>query len=141
MLEYVFFHREPFEAFVAYLSDKGLQPQTGGDGDSFEVQLPEDIDDALSEEIEVRYDALMDLNRELFDSEQGQSAENYQAAGILVNLKDGQAVYADVDPALLARVMGVISAEEFGQIVSAIVRAVEEPDSRTFCQRMRDGDL
>lgn len=138
MLEYVFFHPVPFEKFVEFVKENGLIPETVSDDESYEVHLPEDIDDGLSERIEERYDALMEMNQALFENEQGEGADNYHAAGVVVNLKDGTAVYADVDPRVMARIMEVISAEEFGDVVNAIVDAVEEPDTRTFCQRMRD---
>lgn len=141
MLEYIFFHQQPFDAFVAFLQAEGLEPQTICEDGSYEIRLPEDIDDALSERIETRYDELMDVNQELFEAELESGASNYHGAGVVVNLSDGQAVYAQVDPALLSKVMQVISPEELGQIVSAIVDAVESPDTRTFCQRMRDDEL
>jgi hypothetical protein len=140
VLEYVFFHPTPFERFVDFLRGKGLAPRTAREEDSYEVSLPEDLDDVLAEEIEAQYDALMEMNRELFESELEAGADNYNAAGVVLNLKNGQAVYAHVDPALLARIMGVLTAEEFGELVNAIVDAVEDPDTRSFCQRMRDGD-
>jgi hypothetical protein len=37
-------------------------------------------------------------------------------------------------------VLSVISPVELGAIVDAIVSAVEDPDERTVCQRMREGD-
>ena len=141
MLDYIFFHRMPFDEFVTFLRAKGLQPETEIEDDNYEVRLPEDLDDALSDEIEERYDVLMDMNRALFESEQEEGADNYQGAGVVLNLKDGKTVYADVDPQLLARIMGVLSAEEFGEVVNAIVDAIESPDTRTFCERARDGDL
>lgn len=140
MLEYIFFHQTPFEKFLDFLREHGVEPETQWGDDNYEVHLPEDIDDALSDEIEERYDALMELNQELFESEQTQDPDNYHAAGVVVNLKDGTAVYADVDPSLLARVMAALTPEEFGEVVNAIVDAVENPDTRTFCQRMRDAD-
>ncbi len=136
MLEYVFFHARPFDEFVAYLRELGLQPETGVDEDSWKVSLPEDIDDELLERIETRYDQLMDLNQELFDAEQPQ---DYHTAGVVVNLGSGETVYAQVDPHLLGKIMGVLTPEEFGEVVNAIVDAVEQPDGRTLCQRMRDG--
>ncbi|WP_293680656.1 hypothetical protein [Thiolapillus sp.] len=135
MLEYVFFHSQPFDQFVAYLKELGLQPETEIEEDCWEARLPEDLDDALSEKIEERYDRLMDLNQQLFDEEQD---EGYHTAGVVVNLKDGDTVYAKVDPALLAKIMGVLTPVEFGDVVNAIVDAVEDPDERTLCQRTRD---
>lgn len=135
MLEYVFFHAQPFEQFVAYLRELDLQPETEVDEDCWEARLPEDLDDALSEKIEERYDQLMDLNQQLFDQEQD---EGYHSAGVVVNLANGETVYAQVDPALLGRIMSVLTPVEFGDVVNAIVDAIEQPDKRTLCQRMRE---
>ncbi|BAO43731.1 hypothetical protein [Thiolapillus brandeum] len=135
MLEYVFFHVRPFEEFVAYLHELGLQPGIQAEEDSWEASLPEDLDDELSEKIEERYDQLMELNQQLFDAEQ---PEGYHTAGVVVNLAGGETVYAQVDPLLLGKIMEVLTPEEFGDVVNAIVDAVEQPDERTLCQRMRD---
>lgn len=135
MLEYVFFHVQPFEQFLAYLEELGLQPETAVDDTCWEVRLPEDLDDNLSEDIEGRYDQLMELNQQLFDAEQ---EEGYHTAGVVVNLKKGDTVYAKVDPGLLGKIMSVLTPVEFGDVVNAIVDAVEEPDKRSLCQRMRD---
>ncbi len=135
MLEYVFFHARPFDEFVAYLEELGLQPETLVEEDCWEARLPEDLDDQLSEKIEERYDQLMDLNQQLFDAEQ---PEDYHTAGVVVNLADGETAYAQVDPLLLGKIMGVLTPEEFGDVVNAIVDAVERPDDRSLCQRMRD---
>jgi hypothetical protein len=138
MLEYVFFHPLPLEKFQEFLRSKGLQVETVSAEDTYEARLAEDIDDALSEEIEERYDKLMEMNQALFESELEQDVDNYHAAGVVVNLSDGRSVYADVEPGLLARVMEVLTPDELGRIVNAIVNAVESPDERTFCQRMRE---
>lgn len=50
---------------MAYLKELGLQPETEIEEDCWEARLPEDLDDALSEKIEERYDRLMDLNQQL----------------------------------------------------------------------------
>lgn len=140
MLEYVFFHEAPFVRFVEFLQARSIETHTRSTNETFEVAVSEDLDDMLVEAIESQYEGLMDVDRDLFESGQETGADNYQAAGVVLNLKDGQAFYADVDSELLARIMSVMSAEEFGRVVTAIVGAVENPDARTFCQRMRDGD-
>ncbi len=135
MLEYVFFHAQPFDEFVAYLNELGLQPDIQTDEDCWEASLPEDLDDELSEKIEERYDQLMEMNQQLFDAEQ---PEGYHTAGVVVNLAGGETVYAQVNPLLLGKIMGVLTPEELGDVVNAIVDAVEKPDERSLCQRMRD---
>ena len=146
MLEFIFFHRKPFDLFVADLTDRGLEFQTTLDEDEkqfkeYEVHIDEDIDDELLEDIEEVYDRLMDLNQELVDEEEGESDSNYHLASITVTLADGTISYAKIPPSLLSKVMTVISPEELGEIVTAIADAVENPDERSMCQRVRDGDV
>ena len=135
MLEYVFFHSLPCERFVAFLRERNLEPETQSDGETWEVRLPETLPEALGDAVEEYYDRMLELNQELHDREE--QDDGYHAAGVVVNLADGETVYAQVDPALLARIMKVLTPEEFGEVVNAIVDAVENPDTRTMCQRMR----
>ncbi len=138
MLEYVFFHRLPYQRFVEFLESKGLDARCREEEDSFEVGLPEALDDVLGEEVEAYYDELMDLNQALFEQDQSHDNDHYHAAGVVLNLAGGETVYADVDPILLGKVMSVLTPEQFGELVNAIVDAIERPDTRSFCQRMRD---
>ena len=135
MLEYVFFDVLPCERFVAFLHERGLEPETQSDGETWEVRLPEELPGELGDAIEEYYDRMLDLNRELHDREAQE--DGYHAAGVVVNLSGGETVYAQVDPALLSRIMSVLTPVEFGEVVNAIVDAVENPDTRTMCQRMR----
>ncbi len=137
MLEYVFFHPTPCERFLEFLRGEALVPQVHSEEGTWEVSLPEELSDDLMERIEARYDELMELNQALHDAEAEEG--DYHAAGVVLNLSGGETAYAQVDPALLGRIMSVLTPEEFGRVVDAIVDAVENPDSRTLCQRMRDG--
>ena len=47
-------------------------------------------------------------------------------------------MYANLDTRLLARVMRVVTSEEFAVIVDAIVQAVENRQARPACQVNRD---
>ena len=133
MLEYIFFDRRPWQRFIDFLIGLGLEPQAAEEQQGYLVRLPEETDDALMEEIEQCYDEMLDLNERLYHQQQG--AAQVHRAGISVNLSDGRSVQAAVDPALLNRVLEVLSADELGQLVSAVVDAVESPDERPFCQR------
>jgi len=139
MLEYVFFHATPCERFVDFLQRESLEPEVTEDGETWEVRLPETLSDEQVERVEALYDELLELNQQLHDEEAPEG--DYHTAGVVLNLSGGETVYAQVDPALLARVMSVLTPEEFGEVVNAIVDAVENPDPRTMCQRMRDADL
>jgi len=136
MLEYVFFDPRPFGRFLDFLRQQGLEPESRVEDDLYEIYLPEDLGEELGESIEAFYDEMLDLNQQLFDREQAADSD-YHAAGVVVNLAAGQTVYANVNPELLGRIMSVLSPQEFGDVVNAIVDAVERPDERTLCQKMK----
>jgi len=140
MLEYVFFDPRPRDRFVRFVEEAGLTPGLEDDDGLLKVLLPEDIDDDLAGRIEDHYDEMMELGRELYEQEGEDDEVGYHTAGITVQLRDGSNVYAQVDPRLLGRIMEVLTPEEFNLVVNAIAEAVENPDTRSLCQRMRDGD-
>jgi hypothetical protein len=137
MLEYVFFNDDPCRRFVQFLSQKGLQAAL----DEREIERvillsEEEVTDTLADEIDALYDEMFELDQQLYEETAPDSPESYHVSGVVVNLRDGRSVYADVRPALLSKVMETVSPEELGELVDAIVRTVEDPDERTFCQRM-----
>ncbi len=143
MLEYVFFDEPSFRAFVAFVETRGVAAEHSVESAAesyFEVRVPEEIDDGLMEAVEEEYDRLMDESREALDEALGESTENYNAAGVVLNLKDGTSAYAKVDTKLLSKIMQVLTPEELAEVVHAIVDAVENPDERSLCQRMREGE-
>lgn len=138
MLEFVFFDPRPRDGFVRFAREQGVIPVLEQDDELLKVLLPEDLDDAVSEALEDCYDDMMSLNRTLFENEGGAEAKGFHEAGITVQLKDGRYTYAKVDPFLLGRIMEVLSPQEFNDVVNAIADAVENPDERSMCERIRD---
>ncbi len=136
MLEYVFFHQAPCDRFLQFLREEGVDAEATAEEGTWEVRVPEGLPEALSERVESLYDELLEMDQQLHEREA--PAEEYHTAGVVLNLKNGETVYAQVEPALLSRIMSVLTPEEFGRVVNAIVDAVENPDPRTMCQRMRD---
>lgn len=136
MLEYVFFDHRPYQQFLEYLRRQGLDPKSKTEEELYEVYVPEDLDEKLSKSIEDFYDEMMDLNLQLFEQDQDSDGEHH-TAGVVVNLQSSQTVYANVNPELLGRIMSVLTPQEFGDVVNAIVDAVEAPDERTLCQRTK----
>jgi hypothetical protein len=139
MLEYVFFNAEPCARFLAYVREMGLEPTlTKGELESV-VGVEEDrVDDAMADALDTFYDAMFALDQSLHDGASEESCDEYRAAGVVVNLKDGRAVYADIPPDILGKVMQALTLPELSDLVNAIVDAVEHPDPRSLCQRRRD---
>ena len=135
MLEYILFHEKPFQLFINWLQAKGISSDTEIEDDNYLIKIPEDLDDDLLDEVDEKYDALMDMNQQIVNDEEKENNQGYHMAGVVVTLKDGTVSYADVDPELLGRVISAISPEEFGEIVTAIADAVENPQPKACCQR------
>ncbi|MEJ1296668.1 MAG: hypothetical protein RPU64_13515 [Candidatus Sedimenticola sp. (ex Thyasira tokunagai)] len=136
MLEYIFFDQRPWTLFDKFLKEKGLEPESVHEEQGYLVSIPDDTDDDLMESIEAYYDEMLDMNESLFLEQQGEG--QVHAAGVSVSLSDGRSVDAMVDPELLNRMLEVVSTDELGRFVTAIVDAVENPDDRPFCRRHRD---
>lgn len=139
MLEYVFFEEEPRQRFQTFLDQKGLTwTLQSGDPETLVVLDDSAVDDALADHIESLYDELFAMEQAIYEASVCESAEHYTGTGVVVNLSDGRSVYADLAPDLLNRILSVITPVELGTMVDAIVSAVENPDERTYCQRIRE---
>lgn len=137
MLEYVFFHQTPTDLFVEFLKSKSLKSQVQCNNDVFEIKLVSEPDGDVIDEIEEEYDRLIAMNQELFFAENPPTAENFRMAGVTFSLKDGTTTSAVIRPELLARVLDVIDETELHELIMTVVDAVESPDERSFCQKIR----
>lgn len=137
MLEYIFFHKRPYEKFIQFLRSKQVEPLKEtvdkSDVEGLIVFIQDNLDETLSDEIEAFYDDMMDLNETLV-AEQDDSLE-MNNVGLAVTLADGRSVLATVDPEVLNRILSVISHQQLGEMVDAIADAVENPDERPLCKR------
>ncbi|MCG6967052.1 MAG: DUF4003 domain-containing protein [Chromatiaceae bacterium] len=138
MLEFVFFDPDPRRRFVDFVRTLAVAAETRDEDETFVVAIREDTDDELMERIEACYEEMMALDQVLFESRSGD--DGHQAAGVVLNLASGDTVYARVDPALLGRIMAVLTPQEFGDVVNAIVDAVENPDARPLCHAPGSAD-
>jgi len=140
MLEFVFFHQNISKLFTDFIAGLGIEYRIEGDEDTITVSVSEDVDDERVEQIEDEYDRLLDLSREQTDSEEGENRQNYQKASLLITLKSGDISYAHIDTDIINRVLRTISTDELNQLIEAIADAVENPDDRSYCQIIKDGD-
>ena len=134
MLDYVFFDKQSSDAFIAFLLARHVHYEAhAGDG-VYEVRIPEDTDDAEGT-IEQKYDALMEA------ASQADDDDSVNLGGLTVTLSDGSVSYAVLPATLVSKLAGALSDEEIQQLVSAIALAAENPDARSLCQRVREGDV
>ena len=135
MLEYIFFTIQTYELFLKTVTSSGITPILSCEEEYFIVKLDEDSKEETLKTLEDYYDELMEMERLLAEKSQSDSAEDINAAGITIQLKDGRNVYASVPPELLNRVLQSITTDELNTLVCAITEAVEDPDERGLCQR------
>jgi hypothetical protein len=137
MLEYVFFHKVLAEKFARKVRSYQIDTTLIEDEPAWEVHIPEDIDDNIESEISDFYDDLFNEDQDMYDSENLDSDE-YDAAAIEITLDNGEKIYAQTDQSIMGKVLSSITFDEFNRLIDDIVFAVENPDSRTICQRYRD---
>jgi hypothetical protein len=138
MLEFIFFHQNISRQFTDFVASTGIDCNIDDDGDSITVAIPEDIDDDIADRIEEEYDRLLDLSREQIDREELDNQDDYQKASLLITLDSGDKTCAHVDADTLNRILRVISNEALNELIGDIVDAVEHPDDRSYCQRLKD---
>lgn len=138
MLDFTFFHQAICDRFTRFLLERNIDFQFEEADDYLNVSVSEDIDGSLIDEIEDLYDELLDESRDQVNSDEGESADSYQKASLLIALNNGETTYAHVDSAVLSRVLKAVSKEELNQLINAIAEAVENQDDRSYCQIVRD---
>lgn len=140
MLEFVFFHHHIFRLFTEFIRQRHIAYRSDDDGDTITVSISEDEDEAVIEQLEQEYDRLLDLSRDQTDRDEGVHSGNYQKASLLIRLRNGDISYAHVDTGLVNRLLQVMTTTELNSFIESVADAVENPDARSFCQRIEDTD-
>ncbi len=138
MLEYVFFHKILAEKFATIATQHNIPAQLIEQEPAWEVHLPENINQTTEQKLSDTYDQLFAQDQELFDAENQDNNDQYDAAAIEITLKNGKKTYAHTQQDLLAKILSALSFEEFNQFIEDITDAIENPDERSICQRYRD---
>ncbi len=139
MLEYTFFHQQPFETFLRFLKEKAIQAEVEIEEEVRSALIPENLEAEVLDRIEQRYDELLGENESLFSAEHPD--EQLHTAGLSVTMPQDRELRIPVEPALMNRLLSVASPAELGEFANHIAQAVLNPDYRPFCERHREGDL
>lgn len=102
------------------------------DVEGFLINIPDDLDEEISEKIEQYYDELMDMDEGLVEED---PSDTIDQAGLAVSLITGESILVSVNPDVLNRMLTVVSRDEVSAFIDAIVTAVESPDDRPLCKR------
>lgn len=133
MFEYMFFDEELRQRFVAYARSRGVECALPSDDMGLLAATPEDVDEGVSDELDVFYDELMEEQADRADATDG--AATHQAAGVRVTLSDGRPCMVRLEPALANRLLAAFTLDEMQELVNAIARSVEAPEDAPLCKR------
>ena len=136
MLEYLFFNQSVADKFVAFLKTKNLLWELNIDPmlESIVVKTSEDIEDELWDELDDFHESLGAEDQKLLEDALEDTEEETNAAGIYIQLANGEQTVAQINPEIMNRMLGVISMDEFNEFVETIVSSVENPDDSPICK-------
>jgi hypothetical protein len=137
MLEYLFFTQEIADKYIAYLKGKNLAWEQKNDPmlGSIVIETPEDIEDELWDELDDYHEVLGEEEQKILEVELADSETETNAAGIYIQLANGDQTVAQINPEVMNRMLNVISMDEFNDFIETIVSSVEKPDDAPICEK------
>lgn len=133
MLEYLFFDEQIRSKFFDYLVAQGVAAGKS-DEQGYIVEVPEELDDALGDQIDLYYEQLLQETAELM--EEGEDALEKNVAGVTFQLANGDPCTVRLDPDMVARMLNCISMEELRDMVQLIANRIENPDNSPLCHNI-----
>ncbi|MBS4098723.1 MAG: hypothetical protein KGZ83_18020 [Sulfuricella sp.] len=130
MIDYIFFDAGLCGQFIEKARKLGVAAIESHDEMGINVALPEDLPDDVGEALEAFYDELLEQQAALVEANEPTLRH---AAGIHIDLCDGSPCLIRIEPALMNRLLSVLSIEELHQLVTGIAHAVENPVSAPIC--------
>lgn len=134
MYEFCFLTTDRGTDFVTRIEALGLKVTSRPDPINEEVTIvaiPDDIDDELLDRIEAWYEA--DRQRNETAAREEHPEDESRSAGIWVPLSQGGTSLARIDPAVMSRILTVLTPDELSRFVAAIATAVEHPNQKLLC--------
>lgn len=133
--EYYFFDAGLRDRFISFVTSRKISSSFRPDPiDGFVVDLPEALPQEIEAAIELEYDSLMELQRDLADADDAVDARDVM--GVNVTLPDGQPCQVLLPAALARRLVEHFSFEEIHALVTVIAQNVANPVSRPLCRKV-----
>ena len=132
-IEYLFLNEALRDRFVQFTLTKGIASQVRTDAmDGFVAELPDDLDEVVSDAIDTEYELLMKEEDVLAESEEGWITT--EAMGVPVTLADGRPCVIRIHGPIIRRLSEHFTPEEIRSLVSAIAQSVENPIDGPICK-------
>ncbi len=137
MLEYLFFTQEIADKFISFLNGKDLKWEQKNDPmlGSIVIETSEDIEDELWDELDDHHELLGIEEQKILELDLADSETEMNAAGIYIQLANGEQTVAQINPEIMNRMLSVISMDEFNEFIETIVSSVERPNDAPICEK------
>jgi len=132
--EYMFFDEALRDRFVAFAAGYGIASTMRQDEiEGFVIELPDGLDDELQDALEAEYDAIMDAQMLLAESDE--DLVSHAVAGVTVTLSDGTTRAVRIPPPIARRLFEHFTPEAVHEIATAIAESVENPVDGPICHK------
>ena len=143
--DYICFDDTHAREFRAFLEARGVPYETRADTKDeghLVVSVPDDLDEELDDAVEAEFERLeREYEQRLKQALIAEDQAEKRVTAISVNLSSGETCYVPIPEEMMNRLLSVLSTQEIGDLVDAIVSAVENPDTRPICHHVtEDGD-
>lgn len=135
MIEYILFDEGLRDRFLEIVAGQGIASEVRADQiEGFVVALPDDLADEVVDFLEDEYDALMEEQRCLIESQDGDKARTLM--GVKITLPDGQQRMVPLPAIYARRLYEHFTIEEIQQCVAGIAESVLKPDAGSLCHNV-----
>ncbi|MBI5890011.1 MAG: hypothetical protein HZB47_04955 [Nitrosomonadales bacterium] len=130
MIEYIFFDASLRDKFLAFAEQRDVPCTASDDSMGLLVAIPEDIPEALADEIEEYYESLEDEQEELSKA----SGDLNRLAGFNFTLPDGQPRMLPLPSDMANRLLANFSLAEIQGLLNAVAERTLNPNSEHLCK-------
>lgn len=132
--DYMIFDDALRDRFVAFAAARGIVGTVRKDEIAgYVVALPDSLDDAQLEAIDVEYEALMDA--QMLMAESDTELVSHHVAGVSVTMADGASRTLRIPSPIARRLLEHFTTDEIHEIASAIAQSAASPDDGPLCHK------
>lgn len=132
--EYAFFDEDLCLRFLDYAIGRGISGSCRRDEmDAWVATLPDDMDDAVADEIETAYENFLVAQRERVEAAPGEDVR--RVMGVSVVMPDGGSQVIRVPGVYALRLMEHFTLDEIRELVTAIANEAVSPHAGPLCKR------
>jgi hypothetical protein len=132
--EYVFFDEALLERFVQFVTDRSITWRARADAmEGLLVELPDELDDDVSDAVEAQYQALMDEQVVLAESRPDWATR--RVAAVPITRPDGGRCVVRLPSEIARPLLEHFTPEQLHALVAAIADSLDSPSDTPLCRR------